>query len=73
MDLDFVSYGTRANIKERSGAYLFLPDREASSIVTSQGKPKISLVAGPLVSRFTLLIATNVCLFVCCLFWGVKL
>ncbi len=46
MDLDFVSYGTSSG-KEKSGAYLFMPDKEASSIVE---KPHVTIVLGPLVS-----------------------
>lgn len=48
LDLDFVSYGTRSG-RDKSGAYLFLPDREASSIVSSRKKYKIITIAGPLV------------------------
>lgn len=48
VDLDFVSYGTRSG-KEKSGAYLFLPDGAATSIVSHKYKPKIVTVAGPLV------------------------
>lgn len=49
IDLDFVTYGTRSG-KERSGAYLFMPDKEASSILSSRSKPSIIIIAGPLVS-----------------------
>lgn len=49
LDLDFVSYGTRSG-KDKSGAYLFLPDKEASSIISSRKKNKIITIAGPLVS-----------------------
>lgn len=49
VDLDFVSYGTTSK-RDKSGAYLFMPDKEASSIVSSKGKPKITTIAGPLVS-----------------------
>lgn len=48
MDLDFVSYSTRTG-RDKSGAYLFLPDKEASSILSYRNKPKIITVAGPLV------------------------
>lgn len=51
VDLDFVSYGTRSG-KDKSGAYLFLPDREASSIVSSRRKPFVITIAGPLVSVY---------------------
>ena len=47
VDVDFVSYGTRSG-KDKSGAYLFLPDKEATSIVRSR-KPKTIIIAGPLV------------------------
>lgn len=49
VDVDFVSYGSRKG-RDKSGAYLFLPDSEASSIVLSNGKPSIVMVIGPLVS-----------------------
>ncbi len=48
-DLDFVSYGARPG-KVSSGAYLFMPDKEASSIVGSEGRPRVTIVKGPLVS-----------------------
>ena len=51
LDLDFVSYGTRSG-KEKSGAYLFLPDREASSIISNK-KYKIITIAGPLVRYYS--------------------
>ena len=48
VNLDFVSYGTRSG-KDKSGAYLFLPDREASSIVSDRKQYKVVTIAGPLV------------------------
>lgn len=48
VNLDFVSYGTRSG-KEKSGAYLFLPDKEASSIVSDRTQYKIITIIGPLV------------------------
>jgi alpha-mannosidase II len=45
LDLEFVSYGTR----DKSGAYLFLPDGDASTI--SDKKLKVITIAGPLVSN----------------------
>lgn len=50
VDLDFVSYGTRSG-KEKSGAYLFLPDKDAATIISLRYKPKIVIIAGPLVSH----------------------
>ena len=49
VDLDFVSYGTVSS-KEKSGAYLFLPDGEARTIVGSRSYPPITITVGPLVS-----------------------
>ena len=48
LDLDFVSYGTKSG-KDKSGAYLFLPDKEASSIISDRKQYKIVTIAGPLV------------------------
>lgn len=48
VELDFVTYGTRTG-RDKSGAYLFLPDKEAVSIL-SKRKPNIITIAGPLVS-----------------------
>ena len=50
VNLEFVSYGT-LNAKEKSGAYLFLPDGEAKSIVSSWSNPPITIIVGPLVSN----------------------
>ena len=47
MEADLVMYGA-ATGKTRSGAYLFLPDREASSIVPHQ-RPTVGVVSGHLV------------------------
>ena len=49
VDVDFVQYGTVTS-KEKSGAYLFLPDGEAKSIVSSWSSPPITITVGPLVS-----------------------
>lgn len=46
--LDFAKYGARLG-SERSGAYLFLPDKEAQ--VLSLDKPLIKVVEGPIYSR----------------------
>lgn len=54
IDLDFVSYGTRTG-KDKSGAYLFLPDKSASTIVSTRYRPRITIVAGHLVSAANLL------------------
>ena len=51
LNLDFVSYGTRSG-RDKSGAYLFLPDKEASSIVSAKRKPYVITIAGPLVSEW---------------------
>jgi alpha-mannosidase II len=48
LDLEFVSYGTRSG-RDKSGAYLFLPNGDASSI--SKKKLKVITIAGPLVSN----------------------
>lgn len=52
LDLEFVQYGARPG-KERSGAYLFLPDSEATSILSSKEKRKVTVVVGPLVSTMS--------------------
>ncbi|XP_070545855.1 alpha-mannosidase 2x-like [Ptychodera flava] len=49
ISLDFVMYGTR-NTKDKSGAYLFLPDGEAKTI-TEGLKPVIRLIRGRLLSE----------------------
>ena len=49
VDLDFVSYGT-VTTKEKSGAYLFLPDGEAKTIISSRSYPPITITVGPLVT-----------------------
>ena len=46
--MDFVTYGTRSG-KERSGAYLFLPDGEGASILSTWRHPFITITVGPLV------------------------
>ena len=50
VQVDFVSYGTVQRGKDKSGAYLFLPGGEASSLVGSWSSPRVVIVAGPLVS-----------------------
>lgn len=49
IDLDFVSYGT-VSAKEKSGAYIFLPNGEARTIVSGWSNPPITITIGPLVS-----------------------
>ena len=48
VDIDFISYGT-VSTKQKSGAYLFLPNKEAKTIISAWGKPPITVVVGPLV------------------------
>lgn len=47
--MDVVTYGVR-NGKSRSGAYLFLPDGDARSLLAHGSTPHISITSGPLVS-----------------------
>ncbi len=47
LNVDFVTYGSRRG-RDKSGAYLFLPDRDAVSMV-GNSKPHVVVVAGPLV------------------------
>ena len=47
LNLDFVTYGSRRG-RDKSGAYLFLPDKDAVSMV-GNSKPHVVVVAGPLV------------------------
>ena len=47
--MDVVTYGTR-NGKDHSGAYLFMPDREAQTLLPPGSKPQITVTTGPLVS-----------------------
>ena len=53
LDLDFVSYGT-VSAKEKSGAYLFVPNGEAKTIVSGWSNPPITIIVGPLVSTVML-------------------
>ena len=64
IDLDFVSYGTRTG-KDKSGAYLFLPDRSASTIVSTRYRPRITIVAGHLVSVIAMCFVILLCLYLC--------
>jgi len=47
VQLDFVTYGTRRG-RDKSGAYLFLPDGAGVSMVFSS-KPHAVVIVGPLV------------------------
>ena len=49
VETDFVMY-TAAQGRERSGAYLFLPSGDASSIVNHHKEYRMRIVTGPLVS-----------------------
>ena len=59
VSLDFVMYGTM-NVKEKSGAYLFIPDGPASSIVTNL-QHFVRIVTGNLVGP-CLSVHSDVCL-----------
>ena len=49
VEVDFVWYGTRPS-REKSGAYLFLPDMKARSLLIGLGRPPVIITTGPLVS-----------------------
>lgn len=49
--LEFVKYGTRGSGKDRSGAYLFLPDKPEPDLVFMDNKCIIHLITGPIVSK----------------------
>lgn len=49
--IQFLLYGTRPKGKDRSGAYLFLPDAAAQNLKYS--RPKIRILKGPLMSEVT--------------------
>lgn len=53
--MDIVRYGTRLG-KEKSGAYLFLPDGPAQSLLTSSTQPRVAVTTGPLVIHHILCI-----------------
>ncbi|XP_041356450.1 alpha-mannosidase 2x-like isoform X2 [Gigantopelta aegis] len=53
LNLTFVMYGVK-NAKEKSGAYLFLPDGEAKPMIVSH--PLIRIIRGPIVSEVHVLI-----------------
>lgn len=49
--LEFVKYGTRGAGQDKSGAYLFLPDKpEPDPVLTGNGRI-VHLVTGPILSR----------------------
>ncbi|UYV73641.1 MAN2A2 [Cordylochernes scorpioides] len=47
--INFLKYGTRVKGKDKSGAYLFLPNQDAQSVEYS--RPHIRVTEGPLVSE----------------------
>ncbi|KAJ8679139.1 hypothetical protein QAD02_014926 [Eretmocerus hayati] len=49
--LEFVKYGTRTADQDRSGAYLFLPDKDHPDPVLIGNNRVVHLVTGPLLSR----------------------
>lgn len=49
--LEFVKYGTRGSGKDKSGAYLFLPDKSEPDLVYMDNKCIIHLITGPIVSK----------------------
>ncbi|PRD30637.1 UNVERIFIED_CONTAM: Man2a2 [Trichonephila clavipes] len=49
MQIKFFKYGTKTKGKDKSGAYLFLPDTDAKEI--DYNKPEIFIVEGPLISE----------------------
>lgn len=51
MHLDFVKYGTRGSGKDKSGAYLFLPDKPEPDPVFMDSRTIVHLVTGPILSR----------------------
>lgn len=49
--LDFVKYGTRGTGKDKSGAYLFLPDKPEPDLVFMDNRAIVHLTSGPILSR----------------------
>ncbi|XP_076638060.1 alpha-mannosidase 2 [Colletes latitarsis] len=49
--LEFVKYGTRGSGKDKSGAYLFLPDKPEPDLVFMDNKCIVHLINGPIVSK----------------------
>lgn len=48
--LEFVKYGTRGSGKDKSGAYLFLPDKAEPDLIFMD-KSIVHLITGPIVSK----------------------
>ncbi|XP_078037756.1 alpha-mannosidase 2 isoform X1 [Augochlora pura] len=49
--MEFVKYGTRGSGKDKSGAYLFLPDKPEPDLVFTDNKCIIHLITGPIISK----------------------
>ncbi|XP_043282340.1 alpha-mannosidase 2-like [Venturia canescens] len=49
--LEFVKYGTRGKHQDRSGAYLFLPDKPEPDAIYADTERVVHLVTGPILSR----------------------
>ncbi|KAF8784920.1 Alpha-mannosidase 2x like protein [Argiope bruennichi] len=49
LQIKFLKYGTKTKGKDKSGAYLFLPDTDAKEV--EYNKPEIIIVEGPLMSE----------------------
>lgn len=49
--LEFVKYGTRGSGKDKSGAYLFLPDKPDPDVIFTDNKHIVHLVTGPILSK----------------------
>ena len=49
--LEFVRYDTRGSGKDKSGAYLFLPDKPEPDLVFMDNKCIVHLITGPIVSK----------------------
>lgn len=49
--LEFVKYGTRDVGQDRSGAYLFLPDKAKPDLISIGNNQIVHLVIGPILSR----------------------
>lgn len=48
--LEFVKYGTTSE-REKSGAYLFLPDKQEPDVISMDNKYLVRLVTGPILSK----------------------
>ena len=49
--LDFVKYGTRGAGQDKSGAYLFLPDKPEPDPILTGNNRIVHLITGPILSR----------------------